>query len=160
MSSEVSVYMKAVQDFLSVYGVALGLVLIFFLLAYLMMRKAPGEEAMKKMTKGEYVLSRRQQKLREHSKIADGIASMLLDLFAKGELTEERYQYWHLRFGTQLALKELLPVKLTHIQLKEAMKKRTSNGVYKPVKLPGHEEKQPKAKNIIDKILSRHAVQS
>lgn len=142
-------------EFVLTYWPAMTLgVIVLGAATYLSWTTIPGEGTMK-MTKGDYVLSKRQQKLREHTKIADGIASMLLDLFNKNELTAERYQYWHLRFGTQLALKDLLPVKLTPVQIKEAMKKRIGNGVYKPVNIPGGKT-EARAKNVIDKILRKH----
>ena len=106
------------------------------------------------MSKESYVLSKRQRKLREHALIADGVAAMLLDLYTKGELTAERYQYWHLRFGTQLALKDLLPQKLSPQQLKEAMKKRIANGVYRPVSIPGPPVKKTRYKNKLEEILA------
>lgn len=114
--------------------------------------KSPGEE--KVMKKEAYILGKRQQKQRENNLIADGVAAILLDLSAKGELTPERYKYWHLRFGTQLAMKDLLPAKLEPKQVKEAMRKRIGNGVYKPVNFP-KETKERKAKNALDAILNK-----
>lgn len=141
--------------------IAVGAAVVLLLIGFTLhkSKKIPGEEAVKK-TKGEYVLSRRQQKLRERALIADGIAELLLTLSAKGELTLERYRYWHLRFGTQLALKDLLPSSLTPIQVKDAMRKRIGNGVYKPVNIPGPPIKKKRYKNKLDEILQAGTLQA
>lgn len=154
--------MREAQEFLIEWGPLLGagvVVVVIYMVGrwWLNHKKSvPGEE---KMKKEEYLTSKRQRRNKERSLIADGVGDLLLNLFAAGAITEDRYKYWHLRFGTQLALKDLLPQKLTPEDIKSAMKKRVGNGVYKPVpffKTTG--EKKYKPKNKIDAILHRHFV--
>lgn len=110
------------------------------------------------MKKAEYVLGKRQQKQAENNLIADGVADLLLNLYCKGKLTPERYAYWHLRFGTQLAMKPLLPGKLEPSQVKEAMKKRIGNGVYKPVVFPDtNKKKGRRPRNALDALMNKTA---
>lgn len=109
----------------------------------------PGEGTMKR---AEYLLSKREKKQQENNTMADAVEEMLLTLFTKGVITQERYEYWHARFGTQLNLKDLLPGKMTAAQVKQAAKTRLANGVYKPVPFP-KEERKIRPKNIVDRLL-------
>lgn len=151
--------MKEAQVFLHEYGLALGVTLIICVLLWLYVFasknrsvKVPGEEQMN--AKEKYKLSRRELKQKENNIIADEVENFLLKLYTDGKITEERYQHWHLRFGTQLGLKDLLPVKLTPDQIKIAARKRRSAGTYKPVPF-FKEVAKYKPKNIIDAILNR-----
>lgn len=112
--------------------------------------KNPGEG--KTMNRGEYVLSRREQRQQEQNKIADALADGLLTAFTKGDITEDTYKRVHLRLGTAFGFKDMLPVKLTPAQLKEAMKKRRGHKVFRPVPFP---KEKPKAKNALAEILSK-----
>jgi|SRR6185437_10991053 len=143
------------QGFLMAVGVAIAVMLIIGFTLH-KGKKVPGEDAMnmRHVKREVYQLTKRQLKLREHTLIADGIADLLLELFRRNELTSERYQYWHLRFGTQLALKDLLPQKLTPAQVKEAAQKRINNGVYRPVRIPGEPIKKVRYRNKAEEILA------
>lgn len=134
---------------------AVGAVLIVALLGFTLhkAKKIPGEEK-KMVTKGEYVLSKRELRQKENNIIADEVEDFLLRLHNDGKLTAERYQYWHLRFGTQLALKDLLPVKLTPEQLKQAMKARRTVAKYRPIPFP--KETRTKKLNALELALSKH----
>lgn len=115
-------------------------------------KKVPGEEAM--ITKEVYVTNRRVRKQHIKALMADGVADLLLDMYTKNVLNKEEYERWHMRFGTQLALKDLLPQKLTPELVKSAAKKRINNGVYKPVNIPGPPVKKDHHKSKLAEILS------
>jgi|SRR6185312_15965297 len=114
-------------------------------------KKVPGEGKMSK--KDEYLLNKRQRRLKQKSWLADGVAALLLDGYVKGVLDEQEYELWHLRFGKRLALYDLLPKKLTTQQTKEAVKKRRSSDFYKKI-VPVPVVKETKKKTIIDQILA------
>lgn len=115
--------------------------------------KSPGEG--KKVNKGDYILSKRELKQQENNLIADEVENFLLKLYTDRKITEERYQHWHLRFGTQLGLKDLLPLKMTPEQMKVALaKKHRMPRTYRPVPFP-KENKADKPKNALDAILSK-----
>lgn len=147
--------MEQVHHYLNEYGFAMGVALVAGVLAYVMWpsRKVPGEG---KMKKAEYILSRREAKQKENNVIADEVETFLLKLFSEGRITEERYRHWHMRFGTQLGLKDLLPVKLTPAQIKKAANARLNSDIYKPVPF-FKEVRKPRHKNIIDRILNSEA---
>lgn len=144
--------MEQAQEYLNeYYWVLLGVAFIGVFLGYSWSKKKiPGEG---KMKKAEYILSRRELKQKENNVIADEVENFLLRLFSEGKITEERYQHWHMRFGTQLGLKDLLPTKLSPAQVKKAARARLNNGVYKPVPF-FREEKRIRPKNIVDRILN------
>lgn len=160
MSSELLDYWETSKNFSMAFAydngvqiTAVGVTVLFIALVVYICYRFPGEE--KKMTRGDYVLSKRMLKQLERTMIADAVAEMLLNLFSKGKLSAERYQYWHLRFGANVPLKELLPVKLTPEQLKLAMKRRVGNGVYKPVPFFKEGPKTKKPRNKLDAILQQ-----
>lgn len=134
-------------------GAVLFLALIGFTLHKVKKIPDPGEDKM--TTKGEYVLSKRELRQKENNLIADEVEDFLLKLHNAGKLTSERYQYWHLRFGTQLALKDLLPVKLTPEQLKQAMKARRTVAKYRAVPFPKETPKTKKL-NALEAALTKH----
>lgn len=148
------------NDYDGLIWLAVGAVLILLLLGFTLHKGKkqphPGEDT-KMVTKGEYVLSKREQRQRENNVIADEVESFLLKLFTDGKITEERYQYWHLRFGTQLALKDLLPVKLTPEQLKKAMTARRTVAKYKPIPFPKETPKKKK-QNALEVALQKHLI--
>lgn len=144
--------MEQVQEFLNQYGVIVGGVAAIIGLAWYFTKSSSGEG---KMRKSEYILTMREQKQKERNLIADEVASLLLKLYSNGTITEERYRYWHLRFGTQLGLKDLLPVKkLGPADIKKAVKARLAKKelIYKTVPF-FKETKKEKPKNVIDGIL-------
>lgn len=149
---EIVSFMTDYHDQMALLGAVLFLVsTVGFMLHKV--KKVPGEEP--KMNKAEYILTKRQQRKIETSLIADGVEDLLLKLFAEGKISEERYQAWHLRFGKQLGLRDLLPIPkpLTVAQRKQASIARLKNGVYKPTQIP-KEKKVYKPKNIVDSILN------
>lgn len=115
-------------------------------------KRIPGEEI--QMKKAEYVISKRQRKQRIHTLLADGFGDVLLTLLSKGEINQEEYQRWHMRLGTQLALKDMLPQPLTPELVKASMKKRIGNGVYKPVHIPGPPIRQKHYATRLEEILA------
>jgi hypothetical protein len=148
--------MEQAQQFMNEYGVILGGIAVILTLAWWFTRskKVPGEGKM--ISRAEYTLSVREQKQAERNLVADEVSNFLLNLYEKGKISEERYQYWHLRFGTQLGLKDLLPCKkLGPEGVKKAIKTRLSKRElsYKPVPF-FKEEKKVKPKNIVDGILN------
>ena len=113
--------------------------------------QVPGEE--KKMNKGEYVLSRREERQQEQNAISDALADGLLTALTKGTISDEVYRKAHLRLGSAFGFKDLLPLKnLTPEQLKEAIKKRRGHKSYRPVPFP---KETPKPKNALEGILSK-----
>lgn len=151
MSSE-----QFVIRFLNEWGLVVGATILVCVAVWHFTRSkqvtVPGGEP--KMTREEYTMTKRQRKLRQHTLLADGVAEVLLNLLAKGEMDDDEYKRWHLRFGTQLALKDLLPQTLTPEAIKDAMKKRSGHA-YKAIPFP-KEEKKYRPKNIIDKVLHPH----
>lgn len=139
------------SDLVYVVGTATVIIGGLFWLANRKPAKDPGEGT--KMTKEEYILSRRELRQQEQNKIADALADGLLTAFTKGEISEDCYRRVHLRLGTQFGFKDMLPVKLTTEQLKEAMKKR-SGKVYKPVPFPKETPKK-RFKNALEELLSK-----
>ncbi|SRR6266849_1690354 len=111
--------------------------------------KNPGEG---KMNRGEYILSRREQRQQEQNAIADALADGLLTAFTKGHINEDTYKRVHLRLGTSFGFKDMLPVKLTQAQLKDAIKKRRGHKSYRPIPFP---KETPKPKNTLDAVLSK-----
>ena len=116
--------------------------------------KDPGEG--KKMNKGEYVLSRREERQQEQNALADALADGLLTALNKGTISDEVYRKAHLRLGGAFGFKDLLPLKnLTPEQLKEAIKKRRGHKSYRPVPFPKEEPKPPTTlKGILSKFKS------
>lgn len=155
MSSE---HMNAViytQQLLNEWGVVVGASLfVCLLVAYFTLPKAKPGETMK--AKEKYILSKRELRQKENNLIADEVEEFLLRLFKDDKITAERYRHWHLRFGNHLGLRDLLPGKLTPEQMKSAIQARRKQAkTYRPVPFP-KETKAVKAKNIIDKVLSKH----
>lgn len=108
------------------------------------------------VTRGDYVLSRRQRRLRQNEMMADGINELCLRLYAANELTEADYERWVERCGKRLGLRDLLPRKLTGDELKAAIRKRTMNGSFRPVRFFRNKQKQEKkAKNKLEAILQQ-----
>jgi hypothetical protein len=106
-------------------------------------KKVPGEEPMKKET---YVLTKRQQRRQESSLVSDGIEALLMDMYAKGNLTDERYISWHVRFQKRMGLLDLQnrPIELTSEMKKQNSKARLEILKKEPKhKLP-KETKKPK----------------
>jgi len=68
-------------------------------------KKVPGEEPMKKE---QVLLSLRQQRRAENSMMADKVGDLLLDMLVKGDISPERYDVWHQRFGKKAGLRDLL----------------------------------------------------
>lgn len=112
--------------------------------------KVPGEGAMKK---AEYILSKREQRQQDRNTMADLVGDMLLTALAQDKLSNEKYRYWLVRFGTLLNLKDLLPGEMTPADIKKALKAKRSLHPYKPVPFV-KEEKVKKPRNIIDKLLN------
>lgn len=129
----------------------MGVVLVLLLIGFTLHRakKIPGEETV--TNKGEYVLAKRQRRLRQNEKVSDGISDLLLALHAHGELTSEDYERWNLRFAKRLGLRDLLPRKLTSVEMKVAMKKRL--GKHVTPKLP---KEVIKKQNALELLLSKH----
>lgn len=151
------VFLTEYNDWTDIFNLAVGAVLIMAvtLIFRRCFRKKPGEVMV--VNRGEYVLSKREIRQKESNLIADEVENFLLKLYTNGKLTSERYQHWHLRFGTQLALKDLLPVKITPEQLKQAMKARRDCAKYRPVPFP-KETPKPKLKklNALETALLKH----
>ena len=112
----------------------------------------------RRISKEQYILSERQRKQRMHALLADGIAEVLLDLYNKGEMNQQQYENWHLKFGALLNLPDLLPRKLTVIELKKAIKSRVRSGFYKPNPFFKTEPVRsvPVGGNKLDAILAKH----
>jgi hypothetical protein len=103
------------------------------------------------MNKGEYILSRREQRQKDQNAIADALTDGLLTALTNGKISEEVYQKTHLRLGGAFGFKDMLPLKnLTPEQLKEAIKKRRGNKSYRPIPFP-KETKKPA--NTLEAIL-------
>lgn len=106
-------------------------------------KKVPGEEPMKKDT---YVLTKRQQRRQESLLVSDGLEAILLDMFSKGQITEERYQTWRIRFVKRMGLIDMnnQPIILTADMKKQNSKARLEILKKEPKhKLP-KETKKPK----------------
>jgi hypothetical protein len=113
-------------------------------------KKVPGEEPMKKET---YVLTKRQQRRQESSHVADGIEALLLDMFSKGHITEDRYNAWHTRFVKRMGLIDLQnkPIVLTSEMKKKNSKARIA--VLKAAPKPKLVKEVKKPKNAIEAAL-------
>lgn len=112
----------------------------------------PGEPDM--VTRGDYILSKRQRRLRQNEKVSDGISNLMLKLYADGEVTEDDYNRWIDRFARRLGLRDLQPRKMNTEQLKLAIRHRTRNGYYKPVPFFKYKETARKPKNKLDEVLN------
>jgi hypothetical protein len=154
MSSAWSVLNNA-EAFLQQWGVVVGATAVILIVVwyYTTPKTIPGEGKMKREEYEKVRLSGRNHKRKLNSLIADKITDGLLDLYANGDMTDEDYKSWNLRLSKHF--KDLALKKLTQPQLKAALKRRHSNGVNKPVKLPTVKEVY-KPKNVIDKVLHPH----
>jgi len=143
-------YFTSNNEMLPLVGV---LVVVVLLIGYTLHKgkKVPGEDKMTK--REEYLLNKRQRRLKQKAWLSDCVADMLLVGYTQGVLDEQEYELWHLRFGKRLALYDLLPKKLTPQQTKEAVKKRRSSDFYKKV-VPLPKVKETKQKTVIDNILA------
>lgn len=114
-------------------------------------RKVPGEEPMNKET---YVQSKRQQRRKESSIVSDGIEAMLLDMFAKGHIDEDRYNTWRTRFRKRMGLIDLInkPITLTADMRKKNAKARIE--LLKKQPQPKLVKEKAKAKNKLEEILN------
>lgn len=136
-----------VADFVRVNAVPMGICLLLLLSgggAYLASRFTRNEGKMQrdKAAKKQYIIDDKVRRYIERLAIGEMVADGLLRLHTKGELSAEGYRNWHLRFGAEFNLPDLLPGKLSAAELKTNLKKRRNGGSYhgtmKQVKLPGH----------------------
>lgn len=114
-------------------------------------KKVPGEEH---MSKENYLLSKRQQRRQESSLVSDGIEAHLLDMFSKGQLTEERYNAWRLRISKRVGL---LDMQNKAIVLTPAQKKDNAKAFLEQLKKqpkPKLVKEKAKPKNVVDAILN------
>lgn len=113
-------------------------------------KKVPGEEPMKKDT---YVLTKRQQRRQESSLVSDGIEALLLEMFSKGQISEDRYNAWHTRFVKRMGLIDLQnkPIVLTSDMKKKNSKARIA--VLKAAPKPKLVKEVRKPKNAIEAAL-------
>ena len=138
-------------------GAAIVAIILIPVVGYTLhkIKKVPGEEP--PMKKDQVLLSLRQQRRIENSMMADKVGDLLLDMLVAGNITPERYDVWHQRFGKKAGLRDLLTGKkpLTNEQKKKmhAMRLKFLQESKKPT-LP-KETKKPK--NAIEAALQAAA---
>jgi hypothetical protein len=154
-----------VQEFVSVYGVVLGAFLIatvFILGLYVSLPKKVKVPTLGVgMKKDEYDRQEHERRVTEAKAVAQMIADGLLELQAKGILSDIGYRNWSLRLGNEFNLTDLMPGKISSKELKEVLKKRrnggTYYGVYKPVNIPGPPKVERKLSKL-EEIFHRHMI--
>lgn len=131
-----------------VVGVALGCVFACWAYAFYVYRSIsrPGDEMggkRKQLSKAERIL------------IEDALTEALEDAVFKGTCTRKRARYWYSRFATDYGLFGLVPRRRKKVAngkasyLKEQIKGRLANGLFKPVSIPGPlpwEDQRPSSK--------------
>jgi hypothetical protein len=153
------VYMDEFTSFVNNYtdqlllGAAVVAIILIPVIGYVLhkAKKVPGEEP--PMKKETYVLTKRQQRRQESSLVSDGIEALLMDMYAKGQLTDERYISWHVRFQKRMGLLDLQnkPITLTSDMKKQNAKARLD--ILKKEPKPTLPKEAKKPKNAIEAAL-------
>lgn len=132
-------------DLLTGFGIGFA---SLFILAYpfVVFRSRPRKvqtsdgETVMSMKRAEYYRQDHERRLRERQKICDAFEDSILTLYARGQISESTYNYWHGHFATLSSALDFRHVSLPASELKATLIRRRNggsyHGIYAPVKLP------------------------
>lgn len=132
-----------------IVGVATGCVFACWVYAYSIhyrFLRTPGKDNMgrKQLSKAERIL------------LEDAVTEALEDAVYNGTISRKRARYWYSKFSDDYGLFGLIPRKRKKVSngkaafLKEQIKTRLGNGLFKPVNIPGPlpwEDQRPSSKS-------------